>query len=135
AFLQSIVDAPADDAPRLIFADWLDEHGDPERARFIRTQCRLAGLTPAQEASDLEDGEERCRLEADEAELLPLMRDRLVNREHPRWVGKLSSWVKEQQPEFERGFVARLTTTPTKFLARADEVMKATPIQHLSLTN
>ena len=34
---------PDDDAPRLIFADWLDEQGDP-RGRFIRVQLALARL-------------------------------------------------------------------------------------------
>jgi uncharacterized protein (TIGR02996 family) len=28
--------APADDAPRLVYADWLEEHGDLERAELIR---------------------------------------------------------------------------------------------------
>src|SRR5262249_20269221 len=39
-FLQAVLDAPDDDAPRLIYADWLDDHGDPARAEFIRLQCR-----------------------------------------------------------------------------------------------
>ena len=30
-----------DDAPRLIFSDWLEENGEPESAEFIRTQCAL----------------------------------------------------------------------------------------------
>src|SRR5262249_3163249 len=33
---------PDDDLPRLIFADWLDEHGQSERAEFIRLQCAVA---------------------------------------------------------------------------------------------
>ena len=41
-FLRAICDQPADDAPRLVFADWLDEHGDPDRAEFIRVQVALA---------------------------------------------------------------------------------------------
>src|SRR6187549_970508 len=41
AFLRSIIDDPDDDAPRLIYADWLDEQGDSERAEFIRLQIRL----------------------------------------------------------------------------------------------
>lgn len=41
-FLAAIRAAPDDDAPRLIYADWLDEHGQPERAEFIRVQCELA---------------------------------------------------------------------------------------------
>jgi uncharacterized protein (TIGR02996 family) len=48
AFLQSIREHPEDDTPRLIFADWLDEHdngknGYAPRAEFIRVQCELAG--------------------------------------------------------------------------------------------
>src|SRR5262245_38829145 len=42
ALLAAIREAPDDDAPRLVYADWLDEHGQPERAEFIRVQCELA---------------------------------------------------------------------------------------------
>ena len=42
ALLVAIRAAPDDDAPRLVYADWLDEHGQPERAEFIRVQCELA---------------------------------------------------------------------------------------------
>jgi uncharacterized protein (TIGR02996 family) len=38
-----------DDTPRLVYADWLDEHGDPDRAAFIRTQCALWDKNPADE--------------------------------------------------------------------------------------
>jgi uncharacterized protein (TIGR02996 family) len=42
ALLRAICENPDDDAPRLIYADWLDEHGDPLQAEFIRTQIELA---------------------------------------------------------------------------------------------
>jgi uncharacterized protein (TIGR02996 family) len=42
ALLAAIRAAPDDDAPRLVYADWLDEHGQPERAEFIRLQIELA---------------------------------------------------------------------------------------------
>jgi uncharacterized protein (TIGR02996 family) len=44
AILEAIFAAPADDAPRLVYADWLEEHGDPEYAAFIRLRCQLARL-------------------------------------------------------------------------------------------
>jgi uncharacterized protein (TIGR02996 family) len=44
AFLAAIIERPDDDVPRLVFADWLDEHGQPERAEFIRVQVELAAL-------------------------------------------------------------------------------------------
>src|SRR5262245_3154375 len=48
AFLAAIRDDPDDDGPRLIFADWLEEQGDP-RGEFIRVQCALARLGPEDE--------------------------------------------------------------------------------------
>jgi uncharacterized protein (TIGR02996 family) len=42
AFLRAIGAAPEDDAPRLVYADWLDDRGDAARAEFIRVQCELA---------------------------------------------------------------------------------------------
>ena len=47
AFLAAICANPADDTPRLVYADWLDEHGQPERAEFVRVQCELARLEAA----------------------------------------------------------------------------------------
>ena len=38
ALLAAVHAQPLDDAPRLVLADWLDEHGQPERAEFIRLQ-------------------------------------------------------------------------------------------------
>lgn len=38
-FLRAIRAAPDDDTTRLVFADWLDEHGEPNWAQWIRTQC------------------------------------------------------------------------------------------------
>lgn len=46
SFLQAIIANPADDAPRLIYADWLEEHGNSNRAEFIRIQCELAAMKP-----------------------------------------------------------------------------------------
>ena len=41
-FIKAIKSSPDDDLPRLVFADYLDENGDPDRAEFIRLQCHLA---------------------------------------------------------------------------------------------
>ncbi len=50
-FLKAIVEAPDDVAPRLVYADWLDEIGDP-RGEFIRVQC---------ERETLSERDPRCR--------------------------------------------------------------------------
>ena len=43
-FLAAIIADPTDDTPRLQYADWLEEHGEQERAEFIRVQCELAAI-------------------------------------------------------------------------------------------
>jgi uncharacterized protein (TIGR02996 family) len=42
ALLDAIFDHPDDDTPRLVYADWLQEHGQENYARFIRLQCAAA---------------------------------------------------------------------------------------------
>jgi uncharacterized protein (TIGR02996 family) len=44
AFLADIVEHPDDDTPRLVYADWLEDHGEEAQAEFIRVRCELARL-------------------------------------------------------------------------------------------
>ena len=77
AFLATILENPDDDAPRLVFADWLDEHGDSERAEFIRVQIELAhGPTEAHRRSFLKR-REKDLLQAHRKEWLKSLYDKL----------------------------------------------------------
>jgi uncharacterized protein (TIGR02996 family) len=40
--LAAIRESPADDVPRMVWADWLDDHGRHERAELVRLQLALA---------------------------------------------------------------------------------------------
>lgn len=82
AFLKAIAAVPDDDTARLAFADWLDEHGDPDRAEFVRLQIRRARF-----------GGEPCPRET---ELFGANRD--------AWLGPLAQ-LGDCEFEFERGFV------------------------------
>jgi uncharacterized protein (TIGR02996 family) len=42
ALLRAICENPREDTPRLVFADWLEENGQPERAAFIRTDIAMS---------------------------------------------------------------------------------------------
>src|SRR5689334_6445745 len=46
ALFQAVLHAPDDDAPRLVFADWLDENGEADRAEFIRGFVETIALRP-----------------------------------------------------------------------------------------
>src|SRR5262249_45757874 len=52
-FLRAIQDEPDNDAVRLIFADWLDEQGQPNRAELIRLQVQRARPLQSCEGSDV----------------------------------------------------------------------------------
>lgn len=67
AWIASILEAGDDLSPRLLYADWLEEQGQPERAEFIRIACQLSMLaatdprrhTLAKRWDDLEAAHER----------------------------------------------------------------------------
>ena len=91
AFLRAIFDAPEDDTPRLVYADFLEENGEPERAEFIRVTCELASHGSGWSETD--------RLKKRERELL----DRL----HPEL--ELINWTPEERAQIriDRGFVTQ----------------------------
>jgi uncharacterized protein (TIGR02996 family) len=46
-----VLPKPPDDTPRLVYADWLEENGEPERAEFIRVQVELSFVETAVQAN------------------------------------------------------------------------------------
>jgi uncharacterized protein (TIGR02996 family) len=62
ALLAAVVAHPDDDTPRLVFADWLDDHGEPDRAEFIRAQCQLATTAPDDASRASLEARERAHL-------------------------------------------------------------------------
>ena len=46
ALFRAILASPDDDPLRLVFADWLEEFGDPQHAHFVRVQVANAELPP-----------------------------------------------------------------------------------------
>lgn len=114
AFLQRIRAYPDDDAQRLIFADWLDEQGDP-RGRFIRVQLALAELTTAAPAWKALAVQERDLLAAHRAEWEAPFR------------GLATGLV------FRRGFVEELNVNARVFLRAAPDLFAAAPVRHVHL--
>jgi uncharacterized protein (TIGR02996 family) len=78
AFLRAIFDAPEDDIPRLVYADFLQENGEEKKARLIRVQCELAKLPSPYVPSG--DPERRFALLTQQALLMP--RDQAADRWH-----------------------------------------------------
>jgi uncharacterized protein (TIGR02996 family) len=119
AFLQAITSAPEDDTHRLVYADWLDDNGDPRRAEFIRLQCRLASTD--------ECDPERPDLLDREWELLAVYRK--------RWQPSPET-VLGQYPygsEFVRGFLGRVSLPASVLLEHGEDLFRDWPLQELRL--
>ena len=115
AFLADIIENPDDDGLRLIYADYLDERGDP-RGEFIRVQVELARLP-----NDLRMGVRRRELEARQGQLL--------GERGQEWARPLRGLVLDLH--FQRGFVEAITLQQEEFLQQADAWFKATPIRRV----
>jgi uncharacterized protein (TIGR02996 family) len=101
AFLQAILESPDDDTPRLVYADYLDEHGDSDRAEFIRIQVALASLPP----------DDRRRKQ-------------LGDRERQLLAGNWEKWLVPLRPllsgwAFRRGFLNAITVPAATYLQHA----------------
>jgi uncharacterized protein (TIGR02996 family) len=115
AFLQAILNDPEDETVRLIYADWLEERGDP-RGEFIRVQCCLSGLP----IGHPERGELRKR----ERELL---RQHAAEWSQPVSRLPVADWT------FRRGFIEEVTMGGDGFLHDAKELFDAIPLRCLCL--
>lgn len=92
-FLDDIVSRIDDDTPRLVYADWLMENGQDDRAEFIRVQVELARL-PSWDAA-------RVRLRLREQELL---------KQHGEaWLAELPAIEGAKWEGFRRGIVAEVS--------------------------
>jgi uncharacterized protein (TIGR02996 family) len=135
-FLQAIIESPDDDAPRLIYADWLDEHGEPIRARFIRLQCQFAScLRPddrpflsAVSAEELVPEYRQTLL----APLLALGLTPCADRYNPGPPGGFAFY-------FRRGFVEDLRVygrrAADEFVQMADQLFALTPLRNVILSD
>jgi uncharacterized protein (TIGR02996 family) len=119
AFLRAIIEEPHDDAHRLVYADWLDEHGGASgaaRAEFIRVQI------------------ERERLPLDDPRRGELHRRScdLLDQHRTVWSAQLPKLQGVTWQRFWRGFVSGADVQAWKFYRRhAVALFAAAPVQFL----
>src|SRR5262249_24580085 len=117
-FLTDICAHPEDDAPRLIYADWLEENGETARAEFIRLQIELA----------------RRPGEEDPPPALLQREGELLDRHGDAWRADLPALPGVSWVGFQRGFVQRVTVQGTDaFLTSAEPLFAAAPVRSLKL--
>jgi uncharacterized protein (TIGR02996 family) len=128
AFLRAICASPEDDTVRLVYADWLEEHGDAVRAEFIRLQCRLDSEDPFAPG--------RRALLRREWQLLRQHGERWIREDGlADMVFKPGSlWHYPAKTRFRRGFIDRgWFLSPDDFLRAAPDLFARTPITGIAL--
>jgi uncharacterized protein (TIGR02996 family) len=108
--LEAVLATPDDDGPRLVYADWLTEQGDP-RGELIAIQCARSRLDS--------DAPEQKLLEEREWTLLSLHEEEWRNA-----LGKDVLSVK-----FRRGFVDEVTLFTASFVERAEAMFALEPLR------
>ncbi len=105
--------ATGDDSALRVYADWLEQQGDPERAQLVHFQNELAQLG-SWERRTLEVGWEI---------------DRLLAMHADRWRAELPIIDGVTWDRFERGFVCSVKVANVDTLARsADAIAAAAPV-------
>jgi uncharacterized protein (TIGR02996 family) len=146
AFLVSIIEHPEDDTPRLVFADWLEEHDQAERAEFIRVQCQLP-KTPRDPAKHIELDTKTGRWVRVEANCSKC-RHCLLRRREKEMLVREWEWDYDSLNHFcgdlgtnfiadlvrHRGFIAEITLTCADWLQHRDRLLKAAPLEKVTLT-
>jgi uncharacterized protein (TIGR02996 family) len=89
ALLRAIGEHPEEDTPRLMYADWLEENGQPERADFVRNQIALG------------------RIDLNDPARVPLVRKnvRYLTEFVPYWRSLLPRLDKVDWGDFDRGLI------------------------------
>jgi uncharacterized protein (TIGR02996 family) len=121
AFIRMIAAAPDDDAPRLVYADVLEERGDPAgaaRAEFIRVQCERARLVP--------DTPRSRELWFRDAALLDWAR---------HWRAELPAVEGVQFGGFIRGFIDQVRASADPLARHFRMVIDSVPLRKVTLTH
>ncbi|MSU78780.1 MAG: TIGR02996 domain-containing protein [Gemmataceae bacterium] len=109
-FLQTILTRPDDDEPRLRYADWLLQIGNP-LGEFIRLQC----------ASHHREPEASTRARA------------LLSQHHVQWsqtIGEIVDWC-----AFHRGFIEEIAITDMNLIKFAGRLLQHAPIRDIHMSN
>ena len=112
ALLRDIIENPQDDTPRLVCVDWLEEHGEADRAEFIRLQIELAKWPE-------EEGDPH-------REKLTKRAQALFDEHRWTWMRELPRWAQSHHDgvhQYRRGFLAVMRGTARR-LFRIEEKLK-----------
>ncbi len=110
SLLHAIAASPDDDALRLVYADWLEEHGDSARAEFVRVQVKV----------EAQGGKWRCP-------------PSLWQRQEALWMANKEAWLAElpggarDRSVFRKGLPHGVKVTARNFIKLGGKLVEKFP--------
>lgn len=108
--LAAIAADPDDDGPRIVYADWLQDHGDP-RGELIAVQCALS----RGRATDLVERERS-----------------LLERHEDEWLARAG--LRPGEGRFQRGFIERVDASAARVAEAVDQLVELPSLRLLRTT-
>ncbi len=134
ALLDDVLADPADDVARLIFADWLDDGGEHDRAEFIRCQVAVAVWSTSPGEVVRYAGGEACG--ADAGALLARSQT-LLRQGYFAWSPFDSEFHKRhhQAIGYSRGFVWSVRCPLAEWLEHGKAIVRTHPVTRVVATD
>jgi uncharacterized protein (TIGR02996 family) len=130
-FLGAIVAHRADDTARLVFADWLQENGDEDRAEFIRDQIALHRSHPSYQQSD--EATRRATFSSTDHERYA-RQHKLLGQNIHLWLNSMTGGSRVHvNPGFQRGFPDSVDLAPEEWLKYGEWLRRWAPLERVHL--
>lgn len=127
--LRGVLLNPADDTARLVYADWLQENGDEERAEFVRVQCELARMPDCGHKNPWPGAVSdcpRCTLFRRQGVLLG-------RKDAIPW--RALGYGQAPRKAMSRGFISEVDCSLETFIHHVPALFAAHPIEKVTLTD
>ena len=141
SLLRMVLESPADDLPRLVYADYIQDQGQDARAEFIRLQIEWAKLPEPDEITPgyfplsnrpSDSTRELCRYHELDLRVYDLHSE--VKK------GEWSCFPEDichpgTKWHFARGFVVEIMLSTGEFIRNAEAIFRAQPVEEVTLTD
>jgi uncharacterized protein (TIGR02996 family) len=119
--LAAIITHPDEDTPRLIYADWLQENGDEDRAEFIRLNCKLL---------------RKWKMNVRDPKDPDCVRMEALERQHGEaWLRRMPKLPGVRWWCFWRGFPSIQVSDCTTVLKHAKKIWAAAPVERVDIND
>lgn len=132
SLLQAILDCPADDWPRTLAAEWLEDHGEAAMAEYVRQSLWIAA-----NRSRFHPGEPVPLCSPSDCEWCAAKDGtvRAVHRYGQEWAGEPLGEINDAIYTYNRGFVSTVRIDLASWLAHGRSIVRQHPVERVEASD